>query len=985
MSTMLNSPAVQFNVKCERVKMVDMHPKEPIFIGALYTGVIHLWNYETEELVKSFDTGAGVPVRCARFIPRLQSFVCGGDDMCVGVYNYNTMERTKVFQAHNDYIRSIAVHDQLTIVLTCSDDMTIRQWDWSRGWALQMTYEGHSYYCMAVTFNPRDPSTFASASLDTTVRVWSINNPASNFTLEGHEDGVNCVEYYPRGDRPYLLSGSDDQTVRMWDYQTRACLQVFAFHTNNVTAVLFHPDQPLIFTVAEDMEMKVISSETFRLLHNLDHSVMERAWSLSAKRDTNALVVGYDNGVTVFKVGQNKPIYSMDSNGRVLVATGNEITRMDIKGVPPSTADGEVLSIPSKDMGAVETTPRAVLHGPSGQFITVIGDSDYTIISSLSLRPKSYGSCLSFIWGAENGTFAVLETSMKLKVYKNFKERATLSLPEAADKLFAGPLFAVRTSGSIVFYDWGTLSVIRQIDEYPQSVQWSTSGELVALATDTAVFLLKFNSEDVAQHLEQNGHIEGDGLDFAFELVEEVDEKVKEVTWVGDCLVFINQAHRLNYYIGGDINSIAVLTRNQYLLGYLPKENRIFCIDKDKNITSYMLEVSTIEYMAAIVREDFDTAAEILPSIKENLRDKLAHFLQARGLLELALEVTTEDAHRFDLAVQLKQPVLANEIAERAPSAPRWKQVGDVALEKGFIDIATEAFTKCGDYSGLLLIYTSVNNVAAISQLGDKCMASGKANLAFTCYHLTQRYSDCVELLCRTGKVGEAAFYARTYCPESIEEIVAKWKVTLAAIPRIREAIANPASYPNLFPTLKAVAKPEEAIPPTAAAVVAAQDAAEEDVEEEDAAAEQASPASLPPQPPAPQPQKPLSGVVSPKEASVGSPGSGVYAPAAAAAGPGSTAASGSSPSLNVGKTSAAQSPPGTGAALKTTSSIESPPSPGFAEAKPLEGSGGAPAYAAGSAAVAEDAENASSLNPPEVTAPPAVPSFPDDDEGWGN
>ena len=50
-----------------------------------------------------------------------------------------------------------------------------------------------------VVFNPKDTNTFASASLDRTVKVWSIGQPTPNFTLEGHEKGVNCVDYFTGG------------------------------------------------------------------------------------------------------------------------------------------------------------------------------------------------------------------------------------------------------------------------------------------------------------------------------------------------------------------------------------------------------------------------------------------------------------------------------------------------------------------------------------------------------------------------------------------------------------------------------------------------------------------------------------------------------------------------------------------------------------------------------------------------------------------
>ena len=60
-----------------------------------------------------------------------------------------------------------------------------------------MTFEGHSHYVMQVVFNPKDTNTFASCSLDHQIKVWQLGASAPNFTLTGHEKGVNCIDYFP--------------------------------------------------------------------------------------------------------------------------------------------------------------------------------------------------------------------------------------------------------------------------------------------------------------------------------------------------------------------------------------------------------------------------------------------------------------------------------------------------------------------------------------------------------------------------------------------------------------------------------------------------------------------------------------------------------------------------------------------------------------------------------------------------------------------
>lgn len=110
-------------------------------------------------------------VRSAKFVARKQWVVAGADDMFIRVYNYNTMDKVKVFEAHTDYIRCVAVHPTLPYILSSSDDMLIKLWDWEKSWYCTQIFEGHSHYVMQVTINPKDTNTFASASLDRTIKV----------------------------------------------------------------------------------------------------------------------------------------------------------------------------------------------------------------------------------------------------------------------------------------------------------------------------------------------------------------------------------------------------------------------------------------------------------------------------------------------------------------------------------------------------------------------------------------------------------------------------------------------------------------------------------------------------------------------------------------------------------------------------------------------------------------------------------------------
>ena len=57
--------------------------------------------------------------------------------MQIRVFNYNTLEKVHTVEAHSDYIRCIAVHPTQPYILSSSDDMTIKLWDWDKKWTVR--------------------------------------------------------------------------------------------------------------------------------------------------------------------------------------------------------------------------------------------------------------------------------------------------------------------------------------------------------------------------------------------------------------------------------------------------------------------------------------------------------------------------------------------------------------------------------------------------------------------------------------------------------------------------------------------------------------------------------------------------------------------------------------------------------------------------------------------------------------------------------
>ena len=53
--------------------------------------------------------------------------------------------------------RSLAVHPTMPYLLSSSDDMLIKLWDWEKGWMCTQIFEGHSHYVMQVGCHVHTP------------------------------------------------------------------------------------------------------------------------------------------------------------------------------------------------------------------------------------------------------------------------------------------------------------------------------------------------------------------------------------------------------------------------------------------------------------------------------------------------------------------------------------------------------------------------------------------------------------------------------------------------------------------------------------------------------------------------------------------------------------------------------------------------------------------------------------------------------------
>ena len=67
------------------------------------------------------------------------------------------------------------------------------------------------------------------------------------------------------------------------------------------------------------------------------------------------------------------------------------------------------------------------------------------------------------------------ESTSKVKVFKNFKEKQVVKLNFSAEGIFGGACLGIRSGNFLCFYDWEKTKMIRRIDIMPKNVMCKTS------------------------------------------------------------------------------------------------------------------------------------------------------------------------------------------------------------------------------------------------------------------------------------------------------------------------------------------------------------------------------------------------------------------------------------------------------------------------------------------------------------------------------
>ncbi len=251
--------------------------------------------------------GHDKPVRSVAFSPKGDLLLSGSDDNTIRVWDTASGKPLRALRGHGNAVRSVEFSPDGQWVLSGGEDQKVRVWDvhgYEETRLLHATLlAGHVDAVLSARFS-RDGRQIITASRDRTASLWDAATGTQLKTFEeGHEFLVSGAAFFGNdagGGRARLATGAVDNSVRIWDVAAGTQLVVLS-PTGRVGTLAVAPDGKWIATGGPNKEARVWNADTGQLMPPLTGHVAEVS-ALAFSPTGDRLATGDDRGqVRVWK------------------------------------------------------------------------------------------------------------------------------------------------------------------------------------------------------------------------------------------------------------------------------------------------------------------------------------------------------------------------------------------------------------------------------------------------------------------------------------------------------------------------------------------------------------------------------------------------------------------------------------------------------------------------------------------------------------
>ncbi|TMK50365.1 MAG: c-type cytochrome [Alphaproteobacteria bacterium] len=255
-----------------------------VLSGSFDTSAIR-WSLATEsaEQVLRFHSDA---VNAVSFLPDGRMATAGADAR-IAIWTAGRQQPDEVFEGHRGPIVSLAVSSDGSTLASASWDSTVRLWPLGSG--SKRVLEGHSQNVNGVAFTP-DGKSLVSVGYDLTLRIWPLVAGSPEVTTL--PSPLNAVAVAPDGE---IATGGADGWLRLLTAAARQTGEVQAGPTP-IVALAISPDGALIAAASIGGAVSIIDRKARSVVRTLV-GPGPPVWSVAFLPDSATLLTGGADGM----------------------------------------------------------------------------------------------------------------------------------------------------------------------------------------------------------------------------------------------------------------------------------------------------------------------------------------------------------------------------------------------------------------------------------------------------------------------------------------------------------------------------------------------------------------------------------------------------------------------------------------------------------------------------------------------------------------
>ncbi|KAM3385624.1 hypothetical protein ACQJBY_009428 [Aegilops geniculata] len=234
------------NEKSKDVTTLDWNGEGTLLATGSYDGQARIWSRDGE-LKQTLFKHKG-PIFSLKWNRKGDFLLSGSVDKTAIVWDTKTWECKQQFEFHsaptldvdwrNNNSFATCSTDNMIYVCKIGDPRPVKTFSGHQIWSVKQDkcvydFKEHTKEIYTIRWSPTGPGTnnpnqqllLASASFDSSIKLWEVEKGHLLYSLAGHRQPVYSVAFSPDGE--YLASGSLDQSLHIWSVKEGRILKTF--------------------------------------------------------------------------------------------------------------------------------------------------------------------------------------------------------------------------------------------------------------------------------------------------------------------------------------------------------------------------------------------------------------------------------------------------------------------------------------------------------------------------------------------------------------------------------------------------------------------------------------------------------------------------------------------------------------------------------------------------------------------------------------